>query len=65
MYKASGQSRAAMQELMFLHVDLKERQVVPFREGAQQSVRGALERHRALGLPLEVRRQMVRLGVAI
>jgi acyl-CoA thioester hydrolase len=47
---ASGQ-RAATQELMYLHVDLAARRVVPFPPAARERVAAAVAAHAALPRP--------------
>ena len=51
MFALEGGHRAATQELMFLHVDLKARRVSPFPEDLHRRVAAAAAAHAALPRP--------------
>lgn len=51
MFGVSGGHRAAMQELMFLHVDLAGRRVTPFPQAVRTRVAAAAAAHAGLSRP--------------
>jgi acyl-CoA thioester hydrolase len=51
MFMVAGGQRAAMQELMYLHVDLSTRRVVPFPHGVLERVAAAASAHTSLPRP--------------
>ncbi|HZU89812.1 MAG TPA: thioesterase family protein [Stellaceae bacterium] len=51
MFAVAGGRRAAAQELMYLHVDLAARRVVPFLPEAGERVAAAAQAHAALPRP--------------
>jgi acyl-CoA thioester hydrolase len=51
MIATAGGHRAAMQELMFLHIDLSARRVVPFPEPVRARVAAAATAHAGLPRP--------------
>jgi acyl-CoA thioester hydrolase len=51
MFMLAGGQRAAMQELMYLHVDLSTRRVVPFPNGVRERVAAAALAHAYLPQP--------------
>src|SRR5882724_6979350 len=51
MITAGGGRRAAMQELMYLHVDLAARRVAPFPDGVRERVIAAAAAHARLPRP--------------
>jgi len=51
MFMINNGTRAAVQELMFLHVDLSERRVVPFPDEVWQRVASAAAAHAHLPRP--------------
>jgi acyl-CoA thioester hydrolase len=56
MFRLDTGERAATQELMFLHVDLKERRVVPFPPELKARIHAAAAAHAALPRPAWVSR---------
>lgn len=61
MFAARGH-RAAMQELMFLHVDLSARRVVPFPEAVRARVAAAAAAHAGLARPDWIGRRVAMPG---
>jgi acyl-CoA thioester hydrolase len=51
MFLVAGGQRAAMQELMYLHVDLSTRRVGPFPDGVRERVAAAASAHARLPRP--------------
>jgi acyl-CoA thioester hydrolase len=51
MFMAASGQRAATQELMYLHVDLATRRVVPFPDGVRERVAAAALAHARLPCP--------------
>ena len=51
MFMTANSRRAATQELLYLHVDLGKRRVVPFPEGVRQRVASAAAAHAHLPRP--------------
>src|SRR5260370_10713361 len=51
MFMVANRQRAATQELMYLHVDLSTRRVVPFPAGGQERVAAAAAVHAHLARP--------------
>jgi acyl-CoA thioester hydrolase len=51
MFMAANGRRAATQELIYLHVDLSTRRVVPFADGARERVAAAAAAHAQLRRP--------------
>ena len=58
MFRLDNGERAATQELLFLHVDLKERRVTPFPPELRARVHAAAAAHAALPRPAWVGRQV-------
>jgi acyl-CoA thioester hydrolase len=51
MFLAAGGQRAATQELMYLHVNLQMRRVVPFPDGVRERLAAAASAHARLPRP--------------
>jgi acyl-CoA thioester hydrolase len=51
MFMLAGGKRAAMQELMYVHVDLSTRRVTPFPDEVRERVAGATAAHAHLPCP--------------
>ena len=58
MFRLDNGKRAATQELLFLHVDLKERRVMPFPPDLHARVHAAAAAHSALPRPAWVGRHV-------
>jgi acyl-CoA thioester hydrolase len=62
MFMVANGQRAATQELMYLHVDLRARRVVPFPEGVREQVAAAAAAHDDLPRPDWVGRRIAMPG---
>ena len=62
MFMIANRQRAAMQELMFLHVDLSTRRVVPFPDGVRERVAAAASAHARLPRPDWIGRRIAMPG---
>jgi acyl-CoA thioester hydrolase len=56
--------RVAMEEIMFLHVDLNTRRVVPFLSEARSAIDAALTAHAGLRRPQGIGRRVIGLSAA-
>jgi acyl-CoA thioester hydrolase len=62
MFRAGSSERAATQELMFLHIDMRARRVSPFPPGLRDRVAAWTAAHAALPRPDWVGRRIAMPG---
>jgi len=62
MFHVEGGRRLAMQEIMFLHVDLSLRRVVPFPSASQSAIGAGIAAHAALARPAGIGRRIAAIG---
>lgn len=61
MFHLQNGYRVAMEEIMFLHVDLTARRVVPFLPEAKSAIDAALAAHAGLRRPTGIGRRVIKL----
>ena len=62
MFHLQNGYRVAMEEIMFLHVDLTARRVVPFLPEAKSAIDAALAAHASLQRPQGIGRRVIGLS---